>query len=419
MNEAALGPPDDDDEHENKVASTGGGGGGGFPTKKRRRVGEGLGEDGTGGVVPSQQQKQQHQQTAIRSSSLRSPTLQLTGHTGSVYALEYSPNGTTLCSASFDKTLLLWSHSDQEYDDDDDNDDASDFPTGNNHNDNNSEDPHQYHNFNVLTGHKNAVLDCHWMDNDTVVSASADKTVMLWDVLTGQRLRKWTAESIVNCCTVVSPYVAASAGDDGSCQLWDRRQKRPALSLPRCSDFAILALCAAAETGPPAMTGGVMATHLFTSGIDSKITCWDLKMLSAAAAPRKVYAMTGHVDTVTGLSLHPDGTHLLSNAMDSTLKIWDIRPFVTGKRQTKEMVGHRHSAEKGLLKCAWSKDGTLVTAGSADAMVHVWDEFTAQELYVLPGHKGCVNTVVFHPKELTVLASGASDKHIFVGELSL
>ncbi len=57
------------------------------------------------------------------------------------------------------------------------------------------------------------------------------------------------------------------------------------------------------------------------------------------------------------------------------------------------------------------------TGGSADKVVHIWDELSAEELYYLPGHKGCINSVVFHPSENCV-ASGSSDKAIYVGELS-
>ena len=58
-----------------------------------------------------------------------------------------------------------------------------------------------------------------------------------------------------------------------------------------------------------------------------------------------------------------------------------------------------------------------VTAGSADRMVYVWDLHTRSLLYALPGHQGSVNAVVFHPKE-PIVASGSSDKSIFLGELA-
>jgi Prp8 binding protein len=320
-------------------------------------------------VVEYHSEPQLQQQNHMRTSSLNAPTLQLTGHTGSVYALEYSPSGDALCSASFDKTCLLWSHVD-------------------------------YENYNVLAGHKNAVLDCKWCDEDTLVTASADKTLMLWDALTGNRLRKWQEHTaIINACDTVTINAVVSGSDDGSCLLWDRRQKSSVGQL---------------QSACPVTAVAATESQVFTGGLDNLITCWDVKM------QRKVYSMTGHKDTITCLAVHPESTHLLSNSMDHSLQSWDIRNFVVkGKnnRHVKTFVGHKHNAEKGLLKCQWSTDGKMVTAGSADKMVHIWDEFSTEELYLLPGHRGCVNTVAFHPVE-NIIASGASDKQIYVGELS-
>lgn len=194
-----------------------------------------------------------------------------------------------------------------------------------------------------------------------------------------------------------SEHVVVSASDDGSCLLWDRRQKQSTGEL--ASDFAVTAVAADAQ-------------YVYAGGIDNMITAWDVRKL------QKVYGLKGHADTITCLSLHPEGTHLLSNSMDHSLRTWDIRPFVSGKnRHCKTFTGHRHNAEKGLLKCSWSRDGNMVTAGSADKMVHIWDEFSTEELYLLPGHKGCVNSVIFHPLE-NVICSAGSDKQLFVGELS-
>jgi Prp8 binding protein len=321
----------------------------------------------------------------LRTSSLSSPTLQLSGHSGSVYAVEYSPSGETLCSAGFDKTMLLWNHASP-----------------------------QYENFNALAGHKNAVLDCKWLDDETVVSCGADKTVQLFDANTGTRIKKWTEHTgIVNSVSTFAasasgthtsffPKRVASVSDDGTCRIWDTRQKRPTTTLE--TEFPVLAV---------ALDGD---KHVYTSGIDSLIHCWDLQ------TNRKTFSLKGHKDTVTSLSLHPECTHLLSNSTDHTLRTWDVRPYCDGKRHCKTFVGHRHGAEKGLLRCAWSlapssTNQRMVSCGSADHMVHIWDEWSAEEIYLLPGHKGCVNAVAFHPRE-NVVCSGASDKQIFVGELS-
>ena len=71
--------------------------------------------------------------------------------------------------------------------------------------------------------------------------------------------------------------------------------------------------------------------------------------------------------------------------MDGTLRSWDIRPFIDDssgkkKRHNKTFVGGSHNAEKGLLNCAWSADGSMVTGGSADRIVHIWDELSAEEV---------------------------------------
>lgn len=58
----------------------------------------------------------------------------------------------------------------------------------------------------------------------------------------------------------------------------------------------------------------------------------------------------------------------------------------------------QHGGEKNLLKCAWSPDGEMVSAGSSDQAVHIWDEPSTQELYFLPGHTGSVNEVRGSPE---------------------
>ena len=54
---------------------------------------------------------------------------------------------------------------------------------------------------------------------------------------------------------------------------------------------------------------------------------------------------------------------------------------------------------QNLLRCAWSPDGSKVTAGSGDRFVYIWDTTSRRILYKLPGHTGSINEVDFHPTE--------------------
>ena len=341
---------------------------------------------------------QSHQdEVDIRTSSLAEPTMRLLGHKGSIYSLAFDPNGECLCSGSFDMTCLLWNASGR------------------------------CDNFNVLVGHKNAILDVKWSsDSEHIVTASADKTLGWYDACTGDRIKRFMGHSkVVNAVDTTrgegtSPTLVVSASDDATVRLWDARVRGHVMQLTHKYQVTSVAFSLDAHT-------------VYTGGIDNVITAFDIrsdKAMSSSANNHKqrgnteategeqIMTMKGHTDTITCLSVSPDGTQLLSNSMDGSIRSWDIRPFVTGNiRRRKTFLGGTHNAEKGLLNCSWSADGTMISGGSADRIVHVWDESSAEELYYLPGHTGCVNSVIFHPKEY-LIASGSSDKTVYIGELA-
>jgi len=118
-------------------------------------------------VATHPQQQQEESSPFIRTSSLPYPTLCLTGHSGSVYALAYSPQA--LATASFDKTILLWNHHHMQ------------------------EELEPYCNYNTLRGHKNAVLDVHWCGQERLVSCGADKVGRNDDILDKTRTHSLTA----------------------------------------------------------------------------------------------------------------------------------------------------------------------------------------------------------------------------------
>jgi len=111
--------------------------------------------------------------------------------------------------------------------------------------------------------------------------------------------------------------------------------------------------------------------------------------------------------------------------MDGTVKVWDVRPYILNNddslRCLYTLTGATHNFERNLLRCSFSPDNTLVTGGSADRFVNVWDisagKREGQLVQRLGGHAGSVNEVVFNPKYKGWVASGSSDKTIVMGEL--
>jgi Prp8 binding protein len=109
------------------------------------------------------------------------------------------------------------------------------------------------------------------------------------------------------------------------------------------------------------------------------------------------YSMIGHTDTITSLEISPDSQYLLSNSHDSTVRTWDIRPFAPNDRHVRTYDGAPLGMEKNLLRASWNFDGKKIAAGSGDRSVVVWDTSSGKLLAKLPGHKGAVNDVRFHP----------------------
>mmetsp|Transcript_2709 Transcript_2709/g.5805 ORF Transcript_2709/g.5805 Transcript_2709/m.5805 type:complete len:337 (-) Transcript_2709:1033-2043(-) len=306
-----------------------------------------------------------------RSSQLAAPTMLFSGHQAAVYTCKFDPTGQYMASGSHDKSIFLW----KVYGEDDCN-------------------------FNVLAGHKNVVLDLCWnRDGSKVISASADKSVGVWDVNVGRRTRTLSKHSgVVNSVGLGEGSLIVSGSDDCTAKVWDVRSRRVEQEFE--AKYQITAACFSHDN-----------ELIFTAGIDNEIKAWDRRNESV------VFVLEGHKDTITGMAVSPNGASLLTNSMDKSLIQWDVRPFVNESRFSKQFFGAQHNMEKNLLKCSWSADGEMVSAGSSDHVVHIWDVPTGEELYHLPGHAGSVNEVAFHPKE-PVIASCGSDKQIYLGELN-
>ena len=322
-----------------------------------------------------------------RTSSLAAPNILLNGHDGPVYSIAFDQSGRYLASASMDRQIFLWDIF-------------------------SSSEESSCNNYNVLSGHKNAVLQIQWDQKDQLLSCSADHTLATWDTNIGIRTRKFDShKAIVNSCSAIKDNgnVFASGSDDKIVFIWDARSKYPVSTIPH--QFPVTAVCFSND-----------GSNLFTGGIDNTIRKFDLRNFSVDNYEFDIVeseVLYGHMDTITGLSISPDGNYLLSNSMDCTCRKWDIRPFtmaLQNGRCEKIYEGAVNSAEKNLIRCSWSIDMEYITCGSANKIVHVWDSLTGKLLYYLGGHKGSVNQTIFHPYE-PIIASCSSDKTIYLGEL--
>jgi len=322
-------------------------------------------------------------------NTLPEPNLKLTGHVSPIYSLSFSNSTKTkntgfLASAGFDKKVLLWNVGGYCCD-----------------------------NYNVLEGSGNAILECEWSKTDNnIYAATADKTALNFDANSGTLVKKYPQTGIVNSLSAskTDECIFVTAGDNREVRWYDTRVGGKDGVKGIKGEWQLTAV----------ELGGEADRMAFVGGIDNKIRAYDFRKVdgrSQTADP--VMTLEGHADTISGLKISPDGNYLLSNSMDNTLKCWTVKGFVQGgdsARLKKTFLGHKHGNERRLLKCSWSSDGGLVSCGSSDKVVHVWDVESGDECYTLPGHSASVNDVQFSGGG-GVIASGSSDNTIFLGEL--
>jgi WD40 repeat protein len=292
----------------------------------------------------------------------------LTGHTGSVTSVAFTPDGATLASGSRDKTVRLWRVAE-----------ASPARV-------------------VLRDHQGGVgVATFSPDGRTLATGGGgDNAVRLFDLA-----RPGAAATVLAGHTDeirwadFSPdgRTLASAGRDGAIFLWDVGQPGAA---PARLEVGVVVY--GVDFSPDGHT-------LASADGDNRVRLWDARQ---PGAPPVV--LEGHDGEVKSVAFSPDGTRLASAAEDLTVRVWDP------KRPTRApVVLEGHTNEVNVV--AWSPDGKRLASGAHDQTVRLWDMARPQaEPVVLAGHTDEVEGVAFSPDGAT-LASSSDDLTIRLWDL--
>lgn len=342
--------------------------------------------------------------------------MELSGHSGEIFAAKFDPTGNLIASGSMDRSISAFPHPLT----------CPCFVLVGRGADRSTVLWRTYgdcENYGVLNGHKGAILDLQWSrDSEILYSASADMHLASWDLTSGTRIRRYIGhEEVINTMDISrrGEELLVSGSDDSTIAIWDPRSKNAVDYIQ--TDFPVTAI-AIAEAG----------NEIYTGGIDNDIRVWDLRKKTS------VYSLLGHSDTITSLRVSPDSQSLLSYAMDSTVRTWDIRPFAPTERHIRTFDGATTGIEQNLSRASWDGEGKKIAAASGDGTVVVWSSETGKLMYKLPGHKGTVNCAEFAPgkepirmsfplplftlsdivcADLLAVLSASSDRTMLLGEL--
>jgi WD40 repeat protein len=224
-------------------------------------------------------------------------------------------------------------------------------------------------------------------DGKTLASASADKTIKLWDVGSYRLITSLEQHTGGVSSVAFSPdgKTLASASADKTINLWDVGSYRLIISLEQHTE----------EVGSVAFSpdGKTLASASF----DNTIKLWDV------GSYRLITSLEQHKEGVTSVAFSPDGKTLASASYDETIKLWDVGSF--------RLITSLEHHKEGVSCVAFSPDGKILASASYDETTKLWDVGSYRLIASLERHTEEVSCVVFSPDGKT-LASASGDKTI-------
>ncbi|KAF2127315.1 vegetative incompatibility protein HET-E-1 [Dothidotthia symphoricarpi CBS 119687] len=268
------------------------------------------------------------------------------------------------------------------------------------------------------------IEDIAFSPNGQLIAAAIDdNTIQMWNSDTGSRNKTLGECTGKSTAVSFSPdgQLVASGSHNGIVQLWDLSTD-PNKSIPE-SRPGLIDYVATSPNG-----------QLFVTGGPDKLQIWDAatgfhaKTLDVHSGELGIkFSLTGLLlaavdqmcirlwDTTTwscctlegcsfvsDVSFSPDGLLLASGSSDGAVRLWSIA--------TRSCCSILEGHSEEIFTVSFSPDNKLVASGSDDWTVRLWNVLS-ESCLTLEGHTGAIVAVAFSP-DIRLLASASQDQTI-------
>jgi WD40 repeat protein len=199
-------------------------------------------------------------------------------------------------------------------------------------------------------GHKGWVNDMEFIeDKDILISSSEDKTIMYWDLLSGEHhtIASHNVRIRGICVSKDGKYVFGGT-DDGKLIRWNI-DNGEAVTLFDNNNNTIFALALNSS-------GSNLAIGDKTGNI------WIINPLTG----KKISQAKGHTARILDISYSPDNSQLASSSFDGTIRIWNAFDL-----SENPIMINEH--ESWVLSIAFSPDGRILASSSNNGdLIYYW-----------------------------------------------
>eukprot|EP00009_Paramoeba_aestuarina_P012260 CAMPEP_0201528098 /NCGR_PEP_ID=MMETSP0161_2-20130828/37306_1 /ASSEMBLY_ACC=CAM_ASM_000251 /TAXON_ID=180227 /ORGANISM="Neoparamoeba aestuarina, Strain SoJaBio B1-5/56/2" /LENGTH=515 /DNA_ID=CAMNT_0047929239 /DNA_START=29 /DNA_END=1576 /DNA_ORIENTATION=- len=153
---------------------------------------------------------------------------------------------------------------------------------------------------------------------------------------------------------------------------------------------------------PSSSSSSSSSVDLISCSVDKMIHLWSL------SSPTPIATLTGHMDRINRIAIHPFGRHIASTSNDMTWRLWDL--------ETKSMLLEQEGHSRASFGCAFHPDGSLLCSTGLDSFGRVWDLRSGKSIFLMKGHVSGVLTTDWAPDGFT-LVTGGDDNAVRIWDL--
>ena len=205
-------------------------------------------------------------------------------------------------------------------------------------------------------GHADAVRSLALSKDGKLIAAAggvsgAAGEVRIWEVISGRETLVLGDHSDTINGVAFSPdgTKLATASADKTLKLWDLTKPQKPLATGKEHSDALWGVAWSPD-----------GKYIASCSADRSVKIWDALTL------KRLYTLSGHEDVVYSVEFSPDSKFLLSASADKTARIWSVG--ADGGTQTGVLGGHSHS----VISATYASNGTLIATASADKTVRLW-----------------------------------------------
>jgi len=220
-------------------------------------------------------------------------------------------------------------------------------------------------------------------DGHTIVTASENQQLQLFDGQTGKALRTLAGQQGVTTSLGIHRLgqLVLTGNNSGAWQAWDAATGT--MKPGRGGHTQNILAIAVSPVDP---------STLATAGTDGSVRTWTL------APPHS--SLGGHTMSLTSIALAADGKTLVTGSSDKTLRTWNTDTSKPGRTLK--------AATDAVASVATNRDGTLLVRGNAVGRLEI--NSGNDTTWNLGAHAGRIQAVAVLPDGKTVISAGADGR---------